>query len=286
MHLTHLDTRILIVVGMALVGSCTAAFAMLGSASLVLGLPVCTVAVIAVTLDRYRGLIANHERQRTQIQALIDLSAVLRPRAPLPPMAGWACSPELAVAVVQEHLRGRPSTVVEIGSGVSTLVNGYLLERHDGYVWSLDHDLAFAETTRENLTCHGLEKVATVLDAELVDVKIDGQVWRWYDLTTLPRTLRIDLLVIDGPPTSTGPLARYPALPLLAFRLADDAVIILDDAARASERRVVERWCAEYPEELQHDFLPTLKGTSILRWRRHAPTSVDRKSSAVGSVRG
>lgn len=269
MHLKNADTRLLALLGAGLLCLSAASWMLLGTAAQMIVSPLCAVLVVAVVLDRHRSIIADQERQRTQVQALLDLNTILRARAPLPPMAGWACTPELAVAIVDEHLRSTPRCVVEAGSGVSTLVHGYMLERSDGRVWSLDHDLAFAERTRSHVAHHGLEARATIVDAPLIPYELRGESWQWYDIRHLPESREIDLLVVDGPPVSTQPLARYPALPLLVDRLADEAVIILDDAARPSERAVVQRWLAEYPNQLEHEFLPTLKGTSILRWRRH-----------------
>jgi hypothetical protein len=72
--------------------------------------------------------------------------------------------------------------------------------------------------------------------------------FEWYDLglVDLPDN-SVDFLVIDGPPSTTGALARYPALPLLERMLADEAVIILDDANRMDEVEDVARWFKEYP---------------------------------------
>ena len=36
-------------------------------------------------------------------------------------------------------------------------------------------------------------------------------------------------------------------MPVLADRLADGAIVVLDDVSRADETAIVERWCAETP---------------------------------------
>ena len=56
----------------------------------------------------------------------------------------------------------------------------------------------------------------------------------------------IDLVFVDGPPGTTGPLARYPALPVLRDRCAPGARFILDDAARPDERTIINRWTREH----------------------------------------
>ena len=52
----------------------------------------------------------------------------------------------------------------------------------------------------------------------------------------------IDLLIVDGPPGSTGTRARFPAYPLLSERLAPSALILVDDLQRSDERAVVDAW--------------------------------------------
>lgn len=183
-------------------------------------------------------------------------------------MSGWACTPELAALVVGQILERKPRQVVEIGSGASTVVTAYALERNgQGRVISLDHDPLYAAQTRANLAQHGHGDRATVLDAPLVPHRIGDEQWQWYDLRELVLDGPIDLLVLDGPALATQPLARYPALPLLLPHLADDAVVILDDAARSSERAVVERWLRENPGAFEHAYHPALKGISVLRRR-------------------
>jgi predicted O-methyltransferase YrrM len=155
----------------------------------------------------------------------------------------WALGPEglrLVEALVAE---GR-NQVVECGSGLSTVTIARALRaRGRGHVHALEHSPDWAATTREAL---GNDAFATVVDASLVD--------GWYDRCALDRLPAggVDLLLVDGPPAGRAGLeeSRYPALPALAGRLGPGAAIVLDDADRAGERRVLERWRAEFPLEL------------------------------------
>ncbi|MGI9528709.1 MAG: hypothetical protein ACR2NG_03285 [Acidimicrobiia bacterium] len=52
-------------------------------------------------------------------------------------------------------------------------------------------------------------------------------------------------MIVDGPPGTTGPLARYPAVPILFDRLSPSALIFLDDAYREDEQESVRRWLDE-----------------------------------------
>jgi hypothetical protein len=72
------------------------------------------------------------------------------------------------------------------------------------------------------------------------------------------------MLVIDGPPGFIQRHSRYPALPLLRERLADNCTVFMDDAARPDERELVEMWLAQYPT-YSHEYLANERGCSVLR---------------------
>ena len=74
------------------------------------------------------------------------------------------------------------------------------------------------------------------------------------------------MLVIDGPSGFIQPLSRYPALPMLYDRLAQDAVIYLDDAARPDEREIATLWLDTFPE-FEYEYVEAERGCTILRRR-------------------
>lgn len=158
----------------------------------------------------------------------------------------WALRPE-GLALLERLVGEGRSTVVECGSGLSTVTIARALGGIDaGHVHSLEHIPAWADATRTALADQDLAEFANVIDAPLVD--------GWYDPAALDHLPErgIDLLLVDGPPAG-GPgihQSRYRALPALADRLAPNAAVVLDDADRDGERRVLDRWLAEYPLRL------------------------------------
>ncbi len=221
-----------------------------------------------------RQLVGWLEYERFQQQALHAIHSILPIRAPLAPMTSWAATPGF-IATVLEHLqrarrkRGSDLTVVECGSGVSTVVTAYALEMMgSGRVISLDHDDAYGKVTSERLLDHGLQAFGQVIHAPLKDVTIQGDGFPWYDLDQLTLEGTIDLLVVDGPPESTRSWARYPAFPLLVDRLSDEAWILVDDAGRPDERASVESWVRESGGQLTARFVDSGKGMAVCHFRR------------------
>lgn len=194
-------------------------------------------------------------------QALADR---LDLRQGLPWTANWTAAADFLTVIVDHALAARPETIVECGSGLSTLMLARCCALNGaGHVYSLESGAAFTAGTRAELARYGLDRLATVIDAPLVTRTVRGRGHQWYDLKDLPER-RIDMLVVDGPPGFLQPLARYPALPLLRDRLAAGCVILLDDAARPDEAKIVALWRAEFPD-LEHEYLATERGCSILR---------------------
>ncbi|MFM2311952.1 MAG: hypothetical protein RLZZ04_1228 [Cyanobacteriota bacterium] len=199
-----------------------------------------------------------------QIESLFSIFATLNPQFPLPSTRGWAASPDLLKEIISLIHRQKPQLVVEASSGVSTLIIAYCLQRlGTGKLISLEHEEKFAQLTQNNLSLHGLDDVATVIHAPLVEVEINGTKWLWYDLTKVEIPEAIDLLIVDGPPGTTQKLARYPALPMLHNKLSQDAMVLLDDGARSDEAKIVEQWMEEL--NMSHsEYLPLEKGAYLI----------------------
>ena len=203
-----------------------------------------------------------------QIESLFSLFSVLEFQHPLPRMRRRAISPDFAKLLVEVIYREKPLCIVELGSGISTLIIGYCLRKLDqGNVLSFDHDVKFIKITQENVNKHGLESITQVIHAPLKEIVIRDNKWLWYDTDSLKSasTNQIDMLIIDGPPDGEEIMARYPALPIFMNSLNEDAVIILDDGIRSSEQKIVHRWLNEFGC-LKCEYLGYLeKGAFIIR---------------------
>jgi len=222
------------------------------------------IATVSGRLDEMNGLArADYE----QLEAYIDLRSLIRPRAPMPALRGWAASPDVMRVLAQTAFRERPELIVECGSGTSSVWLGYVAERTGvTRIVSLEHDERYAETSRDLVRAHGLDHLVEVRYAPLTDWTHGERTYAWYDPRAFKDLSGIGLLFVDGPPGTTGPLARFPALPLLMSRCADDLVVVLDDSAREEETAVSDRWLEEYPE-LERSVLRFEKGAHVLTRR-------------------
>lgn len=130
--------------------------------------------------------------------------------------------------------------VLEIGSGLTTLILGALVARRGIPVWTLEHHPEYFAQTQELLKRVGLSDVHLTL-APLRDY---GD-FCWYDapLDVLPRDF--SLVIADGPPGDVKG-GRFGLLPILRSHFAPGVIVLLDDAERAREQAVLEKWKSEY----------------------------------------
>jgi predicted O-methyltransferase YrrM len=202
-----------------------------------------------------------------ELEAYFSLFASLKIVHPLPPMRLWRASPDFATQIVMLVRKYRPKLVVEIGSGVSTIITSYCLqERGVGRVISFEHEADFAAVSAAGVADHGLSEWAEVRHAPLKRVMVRGQEFAWYDTVAFDELDGIDLLTVDGPPEGTGAMARYPALPLLYDKLNPGALILVDDFMREAEYAMVTRWLTELNVELVYAEANE-KGVAVLRKR-------------------
>ena len=215
-----------------------------------------------------------------QVESLLSLFATLKPEVPLPPFRDHSASPDFLRHAAQLVLSRRPRIIVELGSGSSTIILAYCLKKNgNGKLLSIDHDPDFAERTRTMLEQHGLSRYATVECRPLEPLRLAGKEYNWYSIGNFDAGGPIDFLVIDGPPYHVHSLARYPALPVLLPLMAEDAAVLLDDADRPEERRIIELWKMELPE-LSMKNVETEKGALLIE--RSAAGSADGFARKVG----
>ncbi len=190
---------------------------------------------------------------------------------PLPFGGGWALTGDSAALLARDALVREPSTILELGSGVSTLILGQILkDRGEGRLLSVDHDPKWANQTRQYIAFLGLADVVSVVDAPLKHLTLENEKFEWYDIPQerLDDLGEVDLLIVDGPPQSSDnpAMTRYPAFPMLRGRLSPRASIFVDDASRKMESKMVERWQNADPD-WDSQWFYTVDGVCLLTRR-------------------
>ena len=191
-----------------------------------------------------------------QFEAVEQLLPLLKLSAPLPPSRGWAASPDFLLTLAHVTRKVKPRLTVELGSGISTLV---LAKSGAKKIVSLDHSVEFGTQTKEMLSSHGVRGV----DIRIHELETYPGGYKWYAKSTYKGLSKIDLLVIDGPPSSTNPDARYPAFEHLISLLSPKATVVLDDVYRDEERKLADAITQALPNHVL-TILSHEKGTAVI----------------------
>lgn len=126
--------------------------------------------------------------------------------------------------------------ILECGSGLTTLIMGLLTRDRGIELFSLEHHPDWHAKMTATLQRYGLDHVH-VLHAPLRDF---GE-YDWYHVDKSGIPCGIELVVCDGPPGNIKG-SRYGLIPEMDAHLASSCTILLDDANRSNERRVMENW--------------------------------------------
>jgi predicted O-methyltransferase YrrM len=191
-----------------------------------------------------------------QTEAFIQLSNLMQFKSAIPPTRSWAASPDLLLLISETVKKNKPALVVELGSGVSTLVCAKSGARK---VISIDNSEQYGGKTRDLLKEHKVRGV----EIRIAPLRPYANGSEWYEVSVLKDLKKIDLLIVDGPPGSKNPEARYPALREFKDKLSAKAIVIIDDVNRDGERKLAEDFAKALPNHtltiLDHE-----KGTAII----------------------
>jgi len=252
-----------------------AAWFFVGQGAAIILIVISEILLMFAVLEVYRRLSKEHQnyeenedekgkREYRQLESLLSIFFTIKPNLPLPDTKGWAAAPDLLKKIAEVILLKKPEFVVETGSGVSTIVIAYCLKKlGKGKLLSLEHDTKYAEITRDQISFHGLDGIATVVHAPLKEIEIKNRKWLWYNTTSFTINTPVDVLVIDGPPGYVQKLSRYPAIPILYSHLNDRSKIVVDDGRREDEKTIVALWEKEF-EGLQSEFFETENGAFVI----------------------
>jgi len=169
----------------------------------------------------------------------------------------WPISPDLAMLLIKLIDFNHYNLIIEFGSGISTVVIAKALlqqaekrQKTAAKLVSFEHLDDYYKKTAEQLANAGLDNAVQLELTPLAPYKApDNTTYSYYDFRGILKKLGAEftgariLVLVDGPPASTGKHARYPALQhILAYFNASGIDVLLDDTIRTDEQEIVKRW--------------------------------------------
>lgn len=211
-------------------------------------------------IDRSGVEIVHQVESLLQLVSRVDFSS-----RRLPQSGGFAMNPDGVLLLADMVQRHRPKRILELGSGSSTIWLGMFAKSLGTELISIDHLEKYYALTAQMLEDFELEQTVELRLAPLVDVESEGTVRPWYDPSQIKDLTKIDMLLVDGPPQSTGPEARFPAFPMLRERLSPGALIVFDDVHRDQETKIIKDWMANDADLCWTEW--SAGRTGVLRYR-------------------
>lgn len=139
----------------------------------------------------------------------------------LPSQSKWLIQPDLCVCLIKLIQRCNLSSLIEFGSGFSTLLLSRTLSRHapGGSLTSIENDPHFFDSTNLLVKENNLTNVNLVY-APMVETEVG----EWYSIPVELKDLQFDLILIDGPHNQ-----RSNGLSFLQGVIHPNSIIIIDD---------------------------------------------------------
>ncbi len=148
----------------------------------------------------------------------------------------WSATSDMLSVLASHMLRPATRTVLECGSGVSTIVMGIAAEFTGAQVVSLEADAEWHAQMSRTIERFNLRNV------DIRHAPIERQAAAdWYAAPAVADLSRVDLFVCDGPRGETRG-GRSGALAHVVPLLAGNATIVIDDVHRAPERELAARF--------------------------------------------
>lgn len=168
------------------------------------------------------------------------------------PLTSWSISPREVLHICNEIIINDRKGIIEFGAGFSTICIAKLLQiaGKPTRFYSVESNAQWAAELSKILERMQLSNLVRIIVAPLAKTPPEFSLAEqfWYDTNEIAGMLhadaKFDLIIVDGPHGATCKFARYPAIPFLKDRLADEYVIFLDDSSRAEEQKIASEWQA------------------------------------------
>lgn len=195
-----------------------------------------------------------------QVEAFLGIQNFLNNGERIPGMHGWPVSPDFALYLIELIDSNDYDLIIEFGSGTSTILIAKTLARIKP---KRNNKPATIQAAFEHLENYYTQTLSRLEESDLSsEVKLllsplkpylaaHESTYQYYhcdealgELRNIDKGKKLNiLLVVDGPPASTGKHARYPAVPATLKFFSDCNIdILLDDYIRDDEKEIVQLW--------------------------------------------
>lgn len=157
---------------------------------------------------------------------------------------GWSAFRDYTLAIIK-YARENQGSVLECGSGLSTIILGIIAEKKGFQVFTLEHIGKWANVVQMQLNSNNINSVTIAVN----DLKDYGD-YEWYDLNQNILNQKFELIICDGPPSRTKG-GRFGMLPTMINSLGENAIILMDDYNRIEEKRIVADWKKMFQFEVE-----------------------------------
>jgi hypothetical protein len=204
-------------------------------------------------LNRWRWAIGTLPAAELFYQQVFD-GAVARSGLPVPPLypVGNAANAGLLYAIFRLAEEFPGLHWLELGAGQSTLLLDALARAGLLAALTIEHDVQWAGRIGARVD-HEVRAVP-LRRAEVLGIAADV-----YDFEP---ERRFDLALVDGP-IGTPRRSRWGALKILEAGLAEEFVVVFDDAERPGERETVARFLKAHPAA-GHVFIHAMKSQCLV----------------------
>lgn len=219
-----------------------------------------------------------------QIESFISLNNYLSNGDKPLSFHGWPISPDIGLILMSYIEKHNISSVIEFGSGTSTVLLAKALNKMANVavngrkpLLSFEHNEKYLELTSNLVKDNRLEGLVDLSYAPLINISSPGnEEILYYSCENaldkfskdIPNNDSPILVLVDGPPGTTGKNARCPALSFLLKYLSNHRMfIVMDDYDRPDEIETFKIWIKMVEErgiQFKTHFHETEKGLSIL----------------------
>ncbi len=153
----------------------------------------------------------------------------------------WSISPSAMMTIVNHILINDVKTIVEFGTGISTIFLNNLSKKNKlGLkIISIDHDENWQKTIREK---YGVDDVTFIHCPLTSKMSFEGNEYHWYDINKLQGIEKetVDFIIIDGPIGSQSPYERAGAFEFFKSELSRKSFsCFLDDTNQGPLKHVM-----------------------------------------------